>query len=127
MGVPRDRVPTARSTTFDIDHLVPLGEVWDSGGKRWTGDTRARYANDLGDRRTLVAVIASSNRSKDDQDPAEWMPDLAGCKYINQWVAVKLRWRLSIDAAERSLLMLKAEGCRDVTVAVQRARIQLAR
>ncbi len=69
-----DWVVTRGSTTFDIDPLVPLAEAWDSGARRWTAGTRQRFANDLADNRSLVAVTASFNRSKSDRDPAGWMP-----------------------------------------------------
>ena len=61
-----------------------------------------RYANDLGDSRTLVAVSASANRSKSDQDPAEWMPRLGKCTYVRQWVAVKLRWSLKVNSGREA-------------------------
>jgi hypothetical protein len=79
---------------FDIDHLSPLAEAWDSGAWAWDADTRMRYADDLDDPRSLIAVSASANRSKGDQDPAEWMPPAASyaCTYITDWVAVKTRW-----------------------------------
>jgi uncharacterized protein DUF1524 len=93
-----DGVITRDASGFDIDHLVPLAEAWDSGARRWTAATRQRYANDLGDPRTLVAVTASVNRSKSDQDPAKWLPQLGRCRYVRQWVAVKTRWGLSVDA-----------------------------
>lgn len=50
---------------LDIDHMVPL-------------------ANDLGAERSLVAVTAKNNRSKADQDPAQWMPPAADaqCTYL---------------------------------------------
>ncbi|MGD9960734.1 HNH endonuclease family protein [Nocardioides sp.] len=118
-----DGVVTRESTTFDIDHLVPLAEVWDSGGRRWTADTRDRYANDLGDRRTLVAVSASSNRSKGDQDPAEWMPELARCTYVRQWVAVKIRWHLSVDKTEKAKLTAMARACANLTITVRTAKV----
>lgn len=41
-------------------------------------------ANDLGAERSLVAVTAKNNRSKADQDPAQWMPPAADaqCTYL---------------------------------------------
>jgi len=119
-----DGAVTRDSSSFDIDHVVALAEAWDSGARRWTAATRSRYANDLGDSRTLVAVSASSNRSKGDRDPAEWMPPLAKCRYIQQWVAVKIRWRLKVNGAEKTALSRRASGCDNVTIRVRRASIQ---
>lgn len=121
-----DGVVTTRSTGFDIDHLVPLAEAWDSGAKRWTADTRQRYANDLGDRRTLVAVTASSNRSKSDRDPAEWMPQLGRCQYVRQWTAVKVRWSLKVNSAEKRALLATASHCTNDVLTVRRAAINRA-
>jgi len=59
---------------LDIDHVVALGEVWRSGAWDWSDQQREAYANDLADPRTLVAVTNSVNRSKSDQDPADWLP-----------------------------------------------------
>ena len=118
-----DGAVTRSSSTFDIDHLVPLAEAWDSGARRWTAATRQRYANDLGDSRTLVAVSASANRSKSDQDPAEWMPRLGKCTYVRQWVAVKLRWSLKVNAAERRALLARASHCPNDVITVRRAVI----
>jgi hypothetical protein len=118
-----DGVLTRDSSGFDIDHLVPLAEAWDSGAKRWNAATRERYANDLGDPRTLVAVTASANRSKSDQDPAEWLPELARCKYVRQWVAVKIRWSLTVDRTEKRALMARATDCANMVITVRRATI----
>ncbi|SDS85268.1 Protein of unknown function [Nocardioides scoriae] len=120
-----DGVTTKDSSTFDIDHMVPLAEAWDSGARRWTTETRARYANDLGDGRALVAVSASSNRSKGDQDPAEWMPALAKCRYVREYVAVKMRWRLSVNKAEKTTLTKRASTCKNVVIKVRRAAVEL--
>lgn len=116
-----DGVTSLTSTGFDVDHLVPLAEAWDSGAKRWNAATRQRYANDLRDPRTLVAVTASTNRSKSDRDPAEWLPALGACRYVRQWVAVKIRWRLSADRAEKQALRRTAGGCRNSRITVRRA------
>jgi hypothetical protein len=118
-----DRQVTTRSSGLDIDHLVPLAEAWDSGARRWTAGTRQRYANDLGDARSLVAVTASSNRSKSDQDPAQWQPRYDKCRYIRQWVAVKTRWSLKVDAAEKRALLSRASHCDNTVLAVRRAGV----
>jgi hypothetical protein len=112
---------TRDSTAFDIDHMVPLAEAWDSGAKRWTADTRRRFANDLGDGRALVAVSLASNRSKGDRDPADWLPQFGKCMYVRHWVAVKIRWRLNVDAVEKQTLTDLAAGCQDVVITVRRA------
>ncbi|WP_435846127.1 HNH endonuclease family protein [Streptomyces huasconensis] len=103
---------------LDIDHMVPLAEAWDSGASTWSAGRRKAYANDLGDERSLVAVTARSNRSKSDQDPAEWQPPLADarCTYTTHWVATKLRWGLAVDTAERKALRELAAGCGQETV-----------
>ena len=118
-----DRQVTTRSSGFDIDHLVPLAEAWDSGARRWTATTRQRYASDLGDARSLVAVTAASNRSKSDQDPAQWQPRYGRCRYVRQWVAVKVRWSLSVDPAEKRALRVRASGCANTLLTVRRASI----
>ncbi|GAB2469191.1 HNH endonuclease family protein [Jatrophihabitans fulvus] len=102
----------------DIDHVVPLGEVWTSGGYQWSAARRQAYANDLGDFRTLEAVTDNVNQSKGDKDPAEWMPPLTSvrCKYVIYWVAVKTRWGLTADDAEISALKSYASSCGNPTV-----------
>ncbi len=108
-----DRETWTQSSDVDIDHLVPLKEAWDSGARGWDADTRERYANDLGDSRALVAVTDNVNQSKGDQDVAEWLPEFSTCKYVRQWVAVKLRWGLTIDPAEKATLRDRARHCRN--------------
>jgi uncharacterized protein DUF1524 len=108
---------------LDIDHFVPLAEAWDSGARNWTTSRRQAFANDLGDSRSLVAVTDNVNQSKSDQDPAEWMPSYssARCRYINEWVAVKLRWRLTVNSTEKTALTNFANSCSNVTITVTRA------
>lgn len=108
----------------DIDHFVALAEAWDSGARRWTTGTRNRYANDLGDRRTLIAVTDNVNQSKGDQDVAEWLPELNRCRYVREWVAVKLRWQLSVDRTERRRLLPLADGCANQELTIRSARVR---
>lgn len=104
----------------DIDHVVPLGEVWTSGGYNWSASRRQNYANDLGDQRTLEAVTDNVNQAKGDRDPAEWMPPStsAYCKYVEYWVAIKTRWNLTADSAEVSALRDYSSGCGNPTITV---------
>lgn len=97
-----DGVTTTDASTFDIDHMVPLKEAWDSGAHSWTSDQRRAFYNDLSRWESLIAVSASSNRSKSDRDPAEWMPARTSyhCTYVTSWIAVKKAWNLSVDQAE---------------------------
>lgn len=121
-----DGTITTSSSSFDIDHLVPLAEAWDSGAHRWNAGTRKRFANDLGDRRSLVAVSASANRSKSDRDPADWMPRLGTCRYVEEWMAVKIRWGLKVDRAEKRALTGLAQGCPNRIIAVKKAAVKTA-
>ncbi|MDQ0994739.1 HNH endonuclease family protein [Streptomyces sp. V3I7] len=109
---------------LDIDHLVPLAEAWDSGASAWSAAEREAYANDLADARALIAVSATSNRSKADQDPATWLPPAVGyrCQYTADWIADKMRWGLSIDAAEQAALTNMLADCPDVPITVTLAR-----
>ncbi|MFC3994310.1 HNH endonuclease family protein [Nocardiopsis sediminis] len=113
-----DGVTHSDPRRLDIDHMVPLAEAWDSGASAWDADRRRDYANDLGDPRSLVAVTAAANRSKADQDPATWLPPSAEvhCRYISEWVAVKLRWGLAADPAEQDALTTIAADCDAGTV-----------
>ncbi len=106
----------------DIDHLVPLAEAWDSGARSWRVSMRQAFANDLGDRRSLVGVTDNVNQSKADRDPAEWLPARERCRYVREWVAVKHRWRLSVDRPEKRSLRSLASGCRNTRITVTRAR-----
>ncbi|WP_435607091.1 HNH endonuclease family protein [Streptomyces ardesiacus] len=108
-----DQVWVTAASGLDIDHMVPLAESWDSGAFAWTAQRREAYANDQGAQTSLVAVTARSNRSKADQDPAQWMPPAAAahCRYIAEWVGTKLRWSLTADETEVAALRDAASDC----------------
>ena len=108
-----DGVTVRDPSLLDIDHMVPLAEAWGSGARRWTTAVREAFANDLAYRKSLIAVTASSNRSKGDQDPAQWLPPRTDyrCRYVSSWIGVKYRWRLSVDASEQAALRVLVTGC----------------
>jgi hypothetical protein len=97
---------------MDIDHMVPLANAWRSGADRWTDDKRGDFANDL-DNPQLLAVSATTNRAKGDQDPSLWRPANRGywCEYAQRWIAVKHHWQLSVITAEKTALIDMLETC----------------
>ena len=101
-----DGATTTNPSNFDIDHFVPLKEAWESGAHSWSDERRRDFANDLSNSASLIAVSASSNRSKGARDPAEWLPPDSSyhCLYAAQWIEVKLYWDLSVDPIEAMAL-----------------------
>ncbi|MFM2194250.1 MAG: HNH endonuclease family protein [Candidatus Limnocylindrus sp.] len=91
------------ASDVDVDHVVALAEAWRSGAWKWSSARRQAYANDLGVAWTLRAVTDNVNQAKSDDDPTYWLPPLesATCLYLTEWVAVKIRWKLTVDAEER--------------------------
>jgi len=104
---------------LDIDHVIALAEAWDSGASTWDSATRRRFANDPAH---LVAVTASSNRSKSDADLADWRPiRSAWCVTATITAEVKAAYGLSVDPAEYDAIaeMLGTCGASDqVTIGV---------
>lgn len=100
-----DGLKTTDPLKMDVDHMVPLANAWRSGADTWTDEKRGDLANDL-DRPQLLAVSASSNRAKGDQDPSTWKPKETGfwCEYAEDWITVKTYWHLSVTTAEKAAL-----------------------
>jgi hypothetical protein len=108
-----DGVVITDSSKLDMDHMVPLKEAWDSGANTWSASRRQAFANDIDLPEALIAVSASSNRSKSARDPAEWLPTNLSyrCQYVEDWMAVKVKWELSVDAKEFEALRSVSVGC----------------
>lgn len=100
-----DETTTTDPSKVQIDHMVPLADAWRSGAKNWTTAQRQAFANDLTNPQ-LVAVSASSNESKSDQDPSTWKPPAQSewCFYVRDWVQVKYSYSLTITTAEKAAL-----------------------
>ncbi|RKT88284.1 Protein of unknown function [Saccharopolyspora antimicrobica] len=99
------------ASDIDIDHMVPLANAWRSGAKSWDDARREQFANDM-DLPQLVAVDASSNRSKGDQDPSQWKPEQAAwCDYATKWIEVKRGYDLTVTQEEKSALREMLATC----------------
>lgn len=107
------QVFTGGGRGLDIDHMVPLAEAWESGAWAWPAERRQAFANDLEHRFALLAVSASSNRSKGARDPAEWLPpdESSHCLYATSWRDTKVAWGLTFDPAEADALATALATC----------------
>lgn len=117
---PYDGTKLSDRGDVDVDHVVALKEAWDSGAWSWSESQRKAYANDLTDRRTLIAVRDRVNASKSDKDPSNWMPPLRSywCAYLGDWISVKARWGLSMDQSEFGRIKnLLNSDCASLTIA----------
>jgi hypothetical protein len=98
-----DGATTNEPSSFDIDHVVPLENAHGSGGWRWDAGARRRFANDQSN---LLAVSASSNRSKGSSPPDKWRPPnrASWCAMATMWVQVKVAYGLTATTSERDAL-----------------------
>jgi hypothetical protein len=85
-----------------VDHVVSLKEAWDSGAWAWDNARQFAFGNDLEDLRTLNLVTGEVNSAKGEADPSNWLPpdDTQLCTYLADWLAIKVRWSLSMDQSE---------------------------
>ncbi|MEC3977093.1 HNH endonuclease family protein [Amycolatopsis sp. H20-H5] len=102
---PYDGATWTAASDVDIDHVVPLADAWRTGASAWTTAQRQAYANDLSDPQ-LIAVTDNVNQQKGDKSPDAWKPPTVGywCTYASMWVAVKYKFKLTINTAEKSAL-----------------------
>ncbi|MFI5979886.1 DUF1524 domain-containing protein [Streptomyces sp. NPDC051555] len=107
-----DGVTITDAGKLDIDHMVPLAAAWRSGAAAWDPQRRKEFANDLV-RPQLIAVSASSNRSKGDQTPDSWQPTdkSAWCQYGRAWTTVKSTYGLTVTEAEKQMLTTMLDTC----------------
>ena len=106
-----DGKTVTKSSDLDVDHMVPLAEAWRSGAWKWTAAQRQAYANDLDNSEALIAVTLSTNRSKGDKDPALWLPAKEQCTYAENWIAIKVKYSLTVDAKEATKLNTLINSC----------------
>jgi hypothetical protein len=98
------------ASEIDVDHVVALAEAWDSGAWDWTPLRRQTFANDP---LNLIVADRQVNKDKADLDAAEWSPSdrRAHCITAAKIALTKLRYELSVDAAERRSLIAMAGSC----------------
>ncbi|MEV5646621.1 HNH endonuclease family protein [Nocardia sp. NPDC052254] len=97
------------SAGVDAEHIVPLAEAWRSGAQSGDIGTRRNIANDA---INLVASDPSANRSKGDQDAANYLPPgVFRCEYVQRYIRIKVKYGLTIDDAEQKALRTAVDEC----------------
>lgn len=109
-------------SSIDIEHVVARSEAWDSGASTWSAEKRQQFANDPLE---LMAVSSSGNRAHGEKDAAGWLPSKGSsfgtnasydCKYVARQIAVKAKYGLSVDKAERQAMSSVLDTCPAQTV-----------
>jgi hypothetical protein len=98
------------SDRAQIDHVVALGDAWQTGAQGWTPAKRLQFANDPLE---LLAVDGPSNQAKGDSDAASWLPPNKAfrCTYATIQVRVKAKYGLWVTKAEHQALATQLTRC----------------
>lgn len=98
------------SDDIQIDHVVALGDSWQTGSAQLTSQERTDFANDPLE---LLAVDGPTNEAKGDGDAASWLPPRESyrCRYVARQIAVKAKYRLWVTPAERDAMSAVLGSC----------------
>lgn len=119
------------ATFMEIDHFVPLKNVYISGAWKWTPAQRCLYYNYMGNSIHLVPFNRTENRVKSDNTPERYMPPERSyrCEYLNRWLTVKAIWKIAINPNEAAAIIdhVKRENCDESTFKLDEAFIKQQR
>jgi hypothetical protein len=103
-------VRASASAAVQIDHVVALGDSWQSGAQRWSPEKRQDFASDP---LNLVAVDGPANESKGDSNAASWLPanHAFRCAYVARQTEVKAAYGLWMTAAEKDAIARVLARC----------------
>lgn len=113
---------SSTSTVVQIDHVVALGDAWQTGAQQWTAGKRVDVGNDP---LNLLAVDGPTNEAKGDADAASWLPPNKQyrCAYVARQVAVKAEYGLWLTQAEHDAIARVLSTCAGQTVPAVSGRI----
>lgn len=94
---------TETSAALQIDHVVALGNAWQTGAAALTALQRQSLANDP---LNLLAVDGDANQDKRDSDAASWLPPAKKfrCHYVARQISVKAAYSLWVTPAEKEAM-----------------------
>lgn len=91
------------SGKVQIDHVVALGNAWQTGAAGLTLVQRESLANDP---LNLIAADGPANQDKSDGDAATWLPPdkKFRCHYVARQISVKAAYGLWVTPAEKAAM-----------------------
>lgn len=103
------------SLAVQIDHMVALGNAWQTGASSLSQATREQLANDP---LNLISADGPANEGKGDDDASKWLPQSASfhCEYVGRQIAVKTKYRLWITSSEKTAMSKALSGCHGQTL-----------
>jgi Protein of unknown function (DUF1524)/Excalibur calcium-binding domain len=109
---------SATSSRVQIDHVVALGDAWQSGAQQATAQQRQNLANDP---LNLLAVDGPANQQKGAANAASWLPANKSfrCSYVARQVAVKLKYGLSVTSSEGQAIARVLSSCQGQLLTVE--------
>lgn len=98
------------SALVQIDHVVALGDAWQTGAQQLSHAQRVSLANDP---LNLLAVDGRSNEQKGAGDAATWLPANKSfrCAYVTRQVSVKVTYGLWVTQAEHDAMVRILDTC----------------
>lgn len=98
------------SAAVQIDHVVALGNAWQTGAQQLTAIQRQSLANDP---LNLLAVDGPANQEKSDGDAATWLPPAKAfrCQYVARQISVKAAYTLWVTPAEKDAMVRVLRLC----------------
>jgi len=100
----------ASSSAVQVDHVVALGDSWQTGAQQLDAPARLAFANDP---LNLLAVSGVLNQQKSDSDAASWLPPNKAfrCGYVTRQIEVKVKYALWVTAAEKAAMTTVLGAC----------------
>lgn len=100
------------SMAVQIDHVVALGNAWQTGAQKLNQAERIALANDP---INLFAVDGKSNAQKGAGDTATWLPSAKSfrCTYVAHQVSVKATYGLWVTQPEHDAMSRVLSSCGD--------------
>lgn len=98
------------SNAVQIDHVVAIGDAWQTGAQQISKASREQMYNDPLE---LLAVDGPTNEQKGDGDAATWLPPNKSyrCRYVARQIAVKIKYHLWVTPAEHDAMARILNSC----------------